>query len=159
VYLSSDPHNIVGAEDKAEVKIKISALPPPEWQQIAPMYCTYGFDVITTIGWQRQTSRLSPDEHLIRLQHGLSEALKCFTNDYDQLSEVAGWLIHISTLLDPEENPCPGSLEETISALSCVDMDEFREERQRLRNHRSRFGYRFKPGHPLKQGFSGTSGS
>ena len=27
-----------------------------EWQQIAPMYCTYGFDVITTIGWQRQTS-------------------------------------------------------------------------------------------------------
>ena len=28
-----------------------------EWQQIAPMHCTYGFDVITTIGWQRQTSR------------------------------------------------------------------------------------------------------
>ena len=27
-----------------------------EWQQIAPMYCTYGFDVITTIGWQRQTN-------------------------------------------------------------------------------------------------------
>lgn len=177
-----------------------------------------------------------PDERLIRLQHGLSEALKCFTDDYDQLSEVAGWLIHISTLLDPEENPyrtgdevenelveyldqlleqnkdnptlfifaskiCkttgnyasglfhtydvptlprtnndresefrglnqrllrttgqkgatkrmiqrsgaweliprPGSLEETISAFSSVDMDVFREERQRLRNHRSRF--------------------
>ena len=30
-----------------------------EWQQIAPMHCTYGFDVITTIGWQRQTSRLT----------------------------------------------------------------------------------------------------
>lgn len=35
--------------------------------------------------------------------------------------------------------PRPGSFEETISALSSVDMDEFREERQRLRNHRSRF--------------------
>ena len=46
-----------------------------------------------------------PDERLIRLQHGLSEALKCFTDDYDQLSEVAGWLIHISTLLAPEEKP------------------------------------------------------
>ncbi|EIM63362.1 hypothetical protein DespoDRAFT_01415 [Desulfobacter postgatei 2ac9] len=29
------------------------------------------------------------DERLIRLQHGLSEALKCFTDDYDQLSCVA----------------------------------------------------------------------
>ena len=26
-----------------------------EWQQIAPMYGTYGYDVIATIGWQRQT--------------------------------------------------------------------------------------------------------
>ena len=27
------------------------------WQQIAPLNCTYGFDVIATIGWQRQTNR------------------------------------------------------------------------------------------------------
>lgn len=177
-----------------------------------------------------------PDERLIRLQQGLSEALKCVTDDYEQLSEVAGWLIHISKLLDPDENPSrtgdkvekelfeyldqlleqtkdnptlfmfaskirkttrnyasglfhtydvsalprtnndresefrglnqrllrttgqkgatkriiqrsgaweliprPGSLGETITVLSCVDMDEFRKERQRLRNHRSRF--------------------
>ncbi|EIM64961.1 hypothetical protein DespoDRAFT_03174 [Desulfobacter postgatei 2ac9] len=33
-----------------------------EWQQIAPMYCTYGFDVITTIGWQRQASRCTFEE-------------------------------------------------------------------------------------------------
>jgi hypothetical protein len=26
-----------------------------QWQQIAPVYCTYGYDVITQIGWQRQT--------------------------------------------------------------------------------------------------------
>jgi hypothetical protein len=26
-----------------------------EWQQIAPLYGTYGFDVIASIGWQRQT--------------------------------------------------------------------------------------------------------
>jgi hypothetical protein len=27
------------------------------WQQIAPMWCTYGYDVITQIGWQRQNQR------------------------------------------------------------------------------------------------------
>jgi len=26
-----------------------------QWQQIAPAYCTYGYDVIAQIGWQRQT--------------------------------------------------------------------------------------------------------
>jgi len=27
------------------------------WQQVAPMWCTYGYDVITQIGWQRQNQR------------------------------------------------------------------------------------------------------
>jgi len=26
-----------------------------QWQQIAPCHCTYGYDVIAHIGWQRQT--------------------------------------------------------------------------------------------------------
>lgn len=26
-----------------------------QWQQIAPIHCTYGFDVIASIGWQRQS--------------------------------------------------------------------------------------------------------
>jgi hypothetical protein len=26
-----------------------------QWQQIAPVYCTYGYDVIAQIGWRRQT--------------------------------------------------------------------------------------------------------
>lgn len=30
-----------------------------QWQQIAPRYCTYGYDVIAQIGWQRQTYRES----------------------------------------------------------------------------------------------------
>ena len=30
-----------------------------EWQQIAPLHCTYGFDVIATIGWNRQTEHHS----------------------------------------------------------------------------------------------------
>jgi hypothetical protein len=30
-----------------------------QWQQIAPLYCTYGYDVIAHIGWQRQTGRQS----------------------------------------------------------------------------------------------------
>lgn len=32
-----------------------SSLRAGEWQQIAPIYGTYGFDVIANIGWQRQT--------------------------------------------------------------------------------------------------------
>lgn len=28
-----------------------------QWQQIAPTYCTYGYDVIAQLGWQRQTHR------------------------------------------------------------------------------------------------------
>jgi hypothetical protein len=28
-----------------------------EWLHIAPLHCTYGYDVIATIGWQRQTQR------------------------------------------------------------------------------------------------------
>jgi len=31
------------------------AWPSAAWQQIAPWYCTYGYDVIAQIGWQRQT--------------------------------------------------------------------------------------------------------
>jgi len=31
------------------------SLKSAEWQQIAPMYGSYGFDVIATIGWQRRT--------------------------------------------------------------------------------------------------------
>jgi len=27
------------------------------WQEVAPMWCTYGYDVITQIGWQRQNQR------------------------------------------------------------------------------------------------------
>ena len=27
------------------------------WQQVAPLWCTYGYDVITQIGWQRQNQR------------------------------------------------------------------------------------------------------
>ncbi len=34
-----------------------SSLGSAEWQQIAPLHCTYGFDVIATIGWQRQQYR------------------------------------------------------------------------------------------------------
>lgn len=32
------------------------------WLQIAPMYCTYGYDVIAQIGWQRQTRRVRSSE-------------------------------------------------------------------------------------------------
>ena len=31
------------------------------WQQIAPMWCTYGYDVIAQIGWQRQIRVVYPN--------------------------------------------------------------------------------------------------
>lgn len=34
-----------------------SLLRSVRWQQVAPMWCTYGYDVITQIGWQRQNQR------------------------------------------------------------------------------------------------------
>jgi len=39
---------------------------------------------------------------------------------------------------------------ETIGALSSVDMDEFREERQRLRNHGSRFKFYTRSGKKVR---------
>jgi hypothetical protein len=38
------------------------------WRQIAPMWCTYGYDVITQIGWQRQTQRQTFSEIHLDLQ-------------------------------------------------------------------------------------------
>ena len=38
------------------------------WQQIAPIGCTYGYDVITQIGWQRQMQRQTFSEIHLDLQ-------------------------------------------------------------------------------------------
>lgn len=38
------------------------------WRQIAPMWCTYGYDVITQIGWQRQNQRQTFSEVHLDLQ-------------------------------------------------------------------------------------------
>ena len=38
------------------------------WQQIAPMWCTYGYDVIVQIGWQRQAQRQTFGEIHLDLQ-------------------------------------------------------------------------------------------
>lgn len=43
-----------------------------------------------------------PDERLVRLQQGLSEALEIVANEYKDMREVASWLAHVSELLDPE---------------------------------------------------------
>lgn len=39
-----------------------SSLRSGEWQQVAPIYGTYGFDVIASIGWQRQRRHQTYDE-------------------------------------------------------------------------------------------------
>ena len=38
------------------------------WQQIAPIWCTYGYDVIAQIGWQRQIQRQTFSEAHLDLQ-------------------------------------------------------------------------------------------
>ena len=38
------------------------------WQQIAPIWCTYGYDVIAQIGWQRQIQRQTFSEVHLDLQ-------------------------------------------------------------------------------------------
>lgn len=38
------------------------------WQQVAPIWCTYGYDVIAQIGWQRQTRRQTFSEVHLDLQ-------------------------------------------------------------------------------------------
>ena len=44
------------------------ALPCAGWQQLAPKGCTYGYDVIASLGWQRQQARLPFAELHERLQ-------------------------------------------------------------------------------------------
>lgn len=41
------------------------------WQQIAPIWCTYGYDVIAQIGWQRQIQRQTFSEVHLDLQASL----------------------------------------------------------------------------------------
>jgi len=45
---------------------------PAQWQQIAPLHCTYGYDVIAQIGWQRQTHY----ERFEAIHHGLQSRLQ-----------------------------------------------------------------------------------
>jgi hypothetical protein len=45
-----------------------SLLRSVRWQQVAPLWCTYGYDVITQIGWQRQNQRQTFREVHLDLQ-------------------------------------------------------------------------------------------
>jgi hypothetical protein len=45
------------------------------------------------------------DPDLVQLQQGLEQSLTMFQEDYDNLSQAATWLHHISDLLDPTEDP------------------------------------------------------
>jgi len=45
-----------------------SLLRSARWRQIAPKWCTYGYDVITQIGWQRQNQRQTFSEIHLDLQ-------------------------------------------------------------------------------------------
>ena len=44
----------------------------PSWLQIAPRFCTYGYDVIAQIGWMRQTGK----EQFAAIQNNLSKRIK-----------------------------------------------------------------------------------
>lgn len=49
-----------------------SLLRSVRWQQVAPMWCTYGYDVITQIGWQRQNQRQTFSE----IHHDLQASIQ-----------------------------------------------------------------------------------
>lgn len=57
-----------------------------QWQQIAPRYCTYGYDVIAQIGWQRQTYQMQyqaiHDDLQVRLQISESEVRYLYHHQY-----------------------------------------------------------------------------
>jgi len=61
-------------------------LVPVQWQQLAPLYGTYGYDVIATIGWQRQRARQTYKEvHQLvspHVQLSLSQVRYLYTYHY-----------------------------------------------------------------------------
>ncbi len=61
-------------------------LVPAQWQQLAPLHGTYGYDVIATIGWQRQRARQTYNEiHQLvsaHVQLGLSQVRYLYTYHY-----------------------------------------------------------------------------
>jgi hypothetical protein len=61
-------------------------LVPAQWQQLAPLYGTYGYDVIATIGWQRQRARQTYKEvhQLVKphIQLSLSQVRYLYTYHY-----------------------------------------------------------------------------
>jgi hypothetical protein len=63
-----------------------SSLRSAEWQQVAPLYGTYGFDVIGNIGWQRQMMHQTYEEiqrDLVeRVQISASEVRYLYTYSY-----------------------------------------------------------------------------
>jgi len=53
VAIAQRPKQCVNAKCDERNKLLRSV----RWQQVAPMWCTYGYDVIAQIGWQRQMQR------------------------------------------------------------------------------------------------------
>jgi hypothetical protein len=61
------------------------------WLQIAPQYCTYGYDVIAQIGWQRQTrrERFGEIHQLLRASVPICEAQVRYLYHYQYLPLLA----------------------------------------------------------------------
>jgi hypothetical protein len=63
IVQSMNEVKVIAQRTKICVSPDCGALPviwgSAEWGQIAPVYCTYGYDVIAQIGWLRQTMRQS----------------------------------------------------------------------------------------------------
>jgi hypothetical protein len=57
---------------RARCAADVNALPSAGWQRLAPKGCTYGYDVIATLGWQRQHGQL----HFAALHERLQSTLR-----------------------------------------------------------------------------------
>jgi hypothetical protein len=64
ITIAQRPKCCVNAECSGSNKMLRSV----RWQQVAPLWCTYGYDVIAQIGWQRQIQRQTFSEVHLDLQ-------------------------------------------------------------------------------------------
>lgn len=82
-----------------------------EWQQVAPLYGTYGFDVIASIGWHRQTLHQTYGE----IQGGLADKL--------QISQSQVWYLsnyHYLPLLACHERGSWAEIERVSAELGLI---------------------------------------
>lgn len=88
-----------------------NSLRSAEWQQVAPIHGTYGFDVIASIGWQRQTLHQTYGE----IHGGLTDRLQISQSQVRYL-----YTYHYLPLLACHERGCWAEIERVSAELGLI---------------------------------------